>query len=472
MLALALCAALLACACCALADGTDAQKPLILYFFENYCDSCHPEAEFMEEFPELTGRKLSDFELRYYNVRLASDRAAYEQALEDYEVPEDQQFLPMAIVDGVVYAGSTRINSALPADFTENQSTDSVIYYLYSPSCEGCAQVEDTLNSLPASLTVERGDYEFESEVRLIKVNIYEELDVAQALFDRYAVPEDKQTTPIVFLRDTYYNGADRINMMLEFALEHAQAVGTPLIEDAAPADASGLTWLGTITAGFVAGFNPCALSMLLFFLTLLLPMGKRAGLCASAFLISKFVTYMLIGTVLLTAFSAWNPTWLPLAAKLLLTAIGGALVVLNVMDALAARREKYGDIKNQLPRGVRHFLHERIKRALEHPGRKLLPSIAALGIIVAASEFLCSGQLYLATLTAGLELGLEYGRHLMLLAAFCLAFLAPSIALTVLVIKGRDLFGLSDGVLRHMSAIKLATALVMVAIIAVAWLV
>lgn len=465
-----ICAALLTGAC-ARADDVE-QRPMILYFFENYCDSCRPEEDFINSFSDLTGRSISQYQFRYYNVRRAADREVYEQALEDYAVPEDQQYLPMAIVDGVVYAGTSRIQSAMPADFIENESTDSVIYYLYSPSCEGCAQVEATLDALPEALTVARGDYEFESSVKLIRVNIYEQLDVAQALFERYSVPEDDQTTPIVFLRDTYYNGAERINRMLLFALEHAQAVGTALIDDAAPADASGLTWLGTLTAGLVAGFNPCALSMLLFFLTLLLPLGKRAGLCAGVFLASKFVMYMLIGTVLLTAFSAWNPTWLPLAAKLLLTVIGGALVALNLMDAWAAHREKYGRIKNQLPRGLRHFLHERIKRALEHPGRRLLPSIVVLGLIVAASEFLCSGQLYLATLTAGLELGLEYGRHLALLAVFCLAFLTPSIVLTVLVVKGRDLFGLSDGVLRHMTAIKLATALVMVGIIIVAWII
>ena len=87
-------------------------------------------------------------------------------------------------------------------------------------------------------------------------------------------------------------------------------------------------------------------------------------------YLISKFCMYLLIGTVLLTAFSAWNPTWLPMVAKILLTAIGGVLVVLNLMDARAAHREKYGEIKNQLPRGMRKVLHGRIKRRLKTPVR------------------------------------------------------------------------------------------------------
>ncbi len=454
-------------------EAAAAQKPLLLYFYENYCDACKPEEEFAESFSGLTGRSISEYRCRYYNVRRESDRAAYEQALIDYNVPEDEQYLPMAIVDGVVYAGNSRITSAMPAAFTQNESTDSVIYYLYSPSCESCVQAKEVLDALPKSTTVTRGTYEFESNIQIICINIYEQPGAAKALFERYDVPEDKQTTPIIFLRDKYLSGADSISRILSFYIGNAEAVGTALLDTGADSGTGtdALTWAGTFTAGLVAGFNPCALSMLLFFLTLLLPLGDRAGRYAAIYLGSKFVMYMLIGTVLLTAFSAWNPTWLPLTAKILLTAIGTVLVVMNLMDARAAHREKYGEIKNQLPRGIRHFLHERIRRALEHPGHGLIPSIIILGLIVASSEFLCSGQLYLATLTAGLELGVEYMRQLLMLVLFCIAFLLPSIVLTVLVIRGRDMFGLSDAVLRRMPLIKLATAIVMAAIIVIAWI-
>ena len=58
-LAILLCAALLLCAGSALARDEQAQKPLLLYFFENYCDSCRPEEEFINSFSELTGHKIS-----------------------------------------------------------------------------------------------------------------------------------------------------------------------------------------------------------------------------------------------------------------------------------------------------------------------------------------------------------------------------------------------------------------------------
>lgn len=458
-----------------LAGGAPAQaedKPEVLYFYENYCGSCTPELDFEEEFALLTGQDLKDFRYRAYNVRNAANRALYEEALDQYQVPEEQRLLPLVLAAGKVYSGATQIAQALPADFLENRSTDSVLYYLYTPSCQSCAQAKQTLDALPETLRVTRGSYSFDSRVVVVPVNIYEQLGVAQALFERHGVPERDQIAPSVFLRDSYLSGAERIEKLLAVQLERGAAVGTPLLDEgAAGASVSALSWAGAATAGLVAGFNPCALSMLLFFLALLMPAGRRVWRYAVLYLAVKFGAYLAIGTVLLSLLSAWNPTWLPLAAKLLLTVLGGALVALNLWDAFSAHHQRYGQIKNQLPQGVRRFLHERMRGALEQPGRRLGLTVALVGFIVALSEFLCSGQLYLATLTAGLESGVAYGRMLGMLLVFCLMFLAPSAVLAALVIKGRELVDLSEWMRARMPAVKLATALVMLAAIAVAWL-
>ncbi len=446
-----------------------AEKPPLIYFYENYCEMCHPENEFMEEFGGLTSMRLSDYAYTYYNVKNRSAREYYDQVMDEYGVPQDERYLPTVVVDGKVYAGTSKIRQDMPGTFTENGGTDSLIYYLYSPACESCAKAEELLDALPETVEVTLGEYSFESRVVVERINLYERTGAAQALFDRYGVPDSRRITPAIFLRETYYSGAESISRMLDYALGRGEAVGTPLMEKGGAAALSGLTLAGSAMAGLVAGFNPCALSMLLFFLSILLSGSRSPGRYAVAYLVSKFVTYILIGTVFMTALSAWNPTWLPLVAKIMLTVIGGVLCVLNLMDAIAARREKYGEIRNQLPRGVRGFLHGRIKRGLE--GRVLLPSVVLLGVIVAASEFMCSGQIYLATLTAGLEAGLAYGQNLLMLAVFCLLFILPSAVLAAVILRGRSVRRMSDGLMRGMPAIKLATSVVMLAIIIAAWL-
>ena len=90
---------------------------------------------------------------------------------------------------------------------------------------------------------------------------------------------------------------------------------------------------------------------MLLFFLTVLLSMGRRVGALAAVYLASKLATYLLIGTLLYSAFRLWNPWWLPQALKLVLTALGLGLMALNIMDALAVRRHDHGRIKTSCPR-------------------------------------------------------------------------------------------------------------------------
>ena len=453
------------------AAGEDAgERPKLIYFFENYCDACHPEVDFIDTFYALTGRHVDEYAYYYYNVRSEKNRELFNQTAEAYGIAQADRFLPMAVVDGKVYSGNSKLQTALPMDFLENATTDSLVYYLYSPACESCAAAEAHLDALPGTVSVKRGQVEFESAVVIQRVNIYGDPSTAQALFERYRVPEEKRTTPIVFLREDYIGGEEAIGRQLLFKLNAGLAVGTPLIAPADGKDASALTAAGTALAGLVAGFNPCALSMLLLFLSILLSGGRRVALYAALYLAAKLAAYVVIGTVFLSVLSAWNPTWLPLAAKLLLSVVGGALIVLNLLDAREAWRERYGKIKNQLPRGLRRFLNGRIRAALQGHGAALALSVALLGIVVAASEFLCSGQIYLATLTAGLSGGAGYARQFMLLVLFCLAFLLPSVIVTVVVVRSRSMFATSDALLRHMPLIKLATAAAMLLIILAAW--
>lgn len=447
----------------------EASKPEVTYFFENYCDSCHPELDFHEEFRQLTGQDLSGYSYIYYNTAQRHARAVFEQTMERLQVPAAQRLLPFVVLGDRWYAGTTAIRSALPRDFAAGDERTSLIYYLYVTACEGCARAREALDALPPEIEVTRGDYTFLSPVQVVPVDIGGDLGLAQALFDRYQVPEEKRMAPMVLLRDTYLSGADSISRSLAFRLERGEAVGTPVVA-AQAADVSALSLLGAIGAGLVGGLNPCALGMLLFFLTVLLSMGRRVGALAAVYLASKLATYLLIGTLLYSAFRLWNPQWLPQALKLVLTALGLGLMALNIMDALAVRRHDHGRIKNQLPQGARQYLHGRM-RTLLHGGRALWPSVILVSILVASVEFLCAGQVYLATLLTGIEQGSRgVGMYLMLLA-YCLAFLLPSAVLAFVAARGQALPRIAAWVNDRMQLTKWLTAALFAVVIIILWL-
>lgn len=358
----------------------------------------------------------------------------------------------------------------------EDAKARHILRYVYIPACESCAKVKKLLTQLPERLPLQDGGEE-EAPLEIESIDLTESLNLVEGLFDAYAVPEADRIVPIVFLSGSYIAGGDAILAELPAALAAGEALTNMEKGDAPSAAAAGsngaaaFTWAGVLGAGLVAGLNPCALSMLLFLASILLSMNAKIGQTLAVFLVSKFVSYILLGTLLLNLFRAWNPSWLGFATRMLLTVVAAVLIALNLSDFVQSYRERYGKIRNQLPARTRRFLHKRIEHALRVNPKYAALSVFALGILVAFSEFLCAGQVYLATLLAGLQSGVEMPRMLMLLVGFCFAFLLPSVAVGIALARGQTMFAVSERLRANMPLIKLITALAMALIVIAAWL-
>ncbi|MEE1199175.1 MAG: hypothetical protein U0L09_00830, partial [Christensenellales bacterium] len=298
------------------------------------------------------------------------------------------------------------------------------------------------------------------------RIDISREPGIAEALFEAYQVPDDRRVAPSVFLPDRCLSGADEIEKHLADMVRLGWAAGSVSLpsENRTSAAVSLTTTLG---AGLAAGLNTCALSMLLLFLSVVMESRKNAGALALTFLASKFACYVLIGVALTELLQRFNPAWLQPLARGLLTIVGGALIALNVWDALQALRSDYGKIRNQLPAGLRGRLHRMIRTLSRR--RFLLPAAMALGVIVALGEFLCAGQLFLMQLLSGVNSG--SGLQLLPLLLYCSAFILPSAALCALILGGRSQVRVSAFLAEHMAAARLLTAAAMLALILTAWL-
>ena len=460
--------ALLCLACTAGASAED--RHTVLYFYENYCESCSPEEDFAETFRDLTGLSLEDCDFSAYNVVRESGRAQLETVLDALGL--ETASLPLTVVDGTAYQGAGELEAQLPPRAMEwGGSTDSAIVYLYIPACESCARAEAALEGLPETVTVQRGGYAFESAVTVERIDLSADPALAEALFDRYEVPDDRRVTPAVFFADRYLSGADAIETSLAEMVRLGWAIGGVQLAyaDHEPVSSApvALTVAETVGAGLVGGLNPCALSMLLLFLSIVMESRGRAGGYIACFLLSKFACYLLIGFALLGLLQQFNPGWLQPLARILLTVIGGILALVNLWDAWQARRENFGKIRNQLPSGMRRGLHRAIRALTAR--QVLAPAVIALGFIVALGEFLCAGQLYLMRLLAALQSGERASAANLI--AYCTAFLAPSALLSALILRGKSQMEISGFLAGHMAAVKLLTALAMLILILAAWL-
>lgn len=208
----------------------------VLYFFENYCESCNPEEDFKAYFRSLTGVSLDACDYRAYNTAKSSGQKALSEAAQKYGL--EKTSVPMVIVDGIAYYGAGEMDEALVVDaLSWGETTDSVIVLLTVPMCESCLRAAKTLKQLPETVILKRGNHEIESVVIPQIIDITEQPALAAALFDAYSVPEEKRIAPSVFYADTCLNGADEIEKRLiaEVALGWAQGGVKLLTEETLP---------------------------------------------------------------------------------------------------------------------------------------------------------------------------------------------------------------------------------------------
>ncbi len=449
---------------------SEAEQPHeALYFYLEYCETCQPEEELRELLTGYTGLPASDFRLTGYNMTLKASREALEAVCREKGVDADKVLLPLVILDGVWYEGSQAMNYDLPRYAVETAaSTETVIYELVMPACEACLEAEKLLDGLPGEAEVRLGRYSFTSPIRIIRVDISREPKLALALFDAWAVPEQDRVAPIAMAGGSYYQGVEAIEWLTRYHIKNGDSLHTNIVtlaDEDAPEPVS--VWMAAL-AGLVAGFNPCALSMLLLFLGLLLNLRRSVALYGAVFLGGKFVCYLLIGTLLLNLLQEIDTAWIAPLTRVLMTLLAVPLIILNIRDAWMARREQYGQIRNQLPAGLRKRLNGTIERLARARGGWLLPAIALLGALVAAGEFLCAGQIYLAAILS--MVGNRTLDGMIDLAVYCLCFMLPSIFVTVLAALGTKKFVIADGLRRHMPAVKVVNALFFLAALAWVW--
>ena len=197
----------------------------------------------------------------------------------------------------------------------------------------------------------------------------------------------------------------------------------------------SGFTLSAVVLAGLVDGINPCAISTLVLFMSMLLVGGfrsRRVLIMGGAFVIASFSVYTAIGLGLLRCLHLLDA--FPLVAAVFRKGLGGVLLLLALFsfrDAIRYRRTRDPhQVTVKLPEGIRKWIHAVVRKG----GRSHHLVVAGLivGSVVTALETVCTGQVYVPAmaLVARESVG---GRAWGLLLLYNLMFVAPLIAAIVL---------------------------------------
>lgn len=357
------------------------------------------------------------------------------------------------------------IGQNIQATNVNGDDVDRHIVYLDLIGCEVCDAIKDygVLEGL---------------EEQGISITVYDVMqDPLKA--DEYAHAYNisgGRAAPIIMAGDTYFRGDEDIIKAFDNGdiFYHSQ-YDLRDTSDYEPRDFSFLGGLAfIILTGLLDGINPCAIAMLLMFITMIgFTKSTKIMLTVSfSYIIAVFIAYFSIGLGFLTFLSISRGFFDNLSIFLysFFTVLTMFLAGLTFYDYLATKNQKYENVKNQLPRFIRRF-NERLMVKMtsileEKQGNKkffwfvIIP--AFIGILVGITEAACTGQIYVAVL-ASLEANMQPGIDIIkvfYLFVFNLMFILPLIIIAIVAIKSKNTMAIANFMREHLSKIKFATAL------------
>ncbi|HEY8364388.1 MAG TPA: cytochrome c biogenesis protein CcdA [Haloplasmataceae bacterium] len=221
------------------------------------------------------------------------------------------------------------------------------------------------------------------------------------------------------------------------------------------------------LLGGLIDGVNPCAMAMLILFVGIVLGSNtKKSTLIniAISYISGLFITYFLLGVVLIRFLSVIRPYTTSLSTILNIFIIIFSLFffIFNLHDFLVTRKKEYQKVKNQLPKGIQKLNKKLIKLFTEKMKNKNLIIVYfisfTLAVIIAFTEFLCTGQIYLPILLMISETSGVMGIIKLLL--YNIMFVVPLIILAFVTIKARSAMETSNVIREKMHIIKLLSSI------------
>ena len=338
------------------------------------------------------------------------------------------------------------------------------VAYFYQRGCRDCRRVSGYLEQL-------------QKDFRNLEVRKYNVLPTDGAMFNevlcqRAEIPgNQRQVVPAVFTSSKGLVG-ERISLenLLGLILSsenqpapweiEAIADGAQLLaatERIKERHASkGAVWV--VGMGLVDGINPCAFTVIIFFLSYLAYVGrkKRELLVTGAmFTVGVFLTYLLIGFGLLEAVQALKFMPTLSACVYWATALFALVVgVLSFRDGILCLKGRIRDVSLQLPSKIKTMIHGVIRRQTRM--RTIVVASLATGFLVSLLELACTGQVYLPAIVF-ISKGNVQGTLLLLL--YNVAFIAPLCVIFTLAYFGLSSEALTRFFQKHVATIKFMLA-------------
>jgi len=371
----------------------------------------------------------------------------------------------------------------------ESPAAKTKLIFFYSKSCHECIKVKDEF--FPKIYErfkdkIEEIDYRDIADIENYKFLL--------GLEKQYGVSRDLRV-PLIFFKGNFLSGRDAIVQRLEGLLDNS--LGKPGIreEKVSPFDGSttltinpeqsrrvdllghffSFSLMAVTSAGLIDGINPCAFTVIVFFISFLALQGykkKELAVIGLFFILAVFLTYLLIGLGFFGFFYSLKGFWL--FRRIFNFAIGILSIILGILAVYDfLRYKKTGKTEGlvlQLPQVIKNRIHSVIgmhyRKSQDSRLQKKNTLVFRLsltafitGFFVSILEAVCTGQVYLPTITFVLkttQIKLEALGYLLL---YNLMFIIPLLVIFLFALLGVTSEQFSQFLKRHFLTTKVLMA-------------
>ncbi|MDY0057553.1 MAG: glutaredoxin family protein [Methyloversatilis sp.] len=345
---------------------------------------------------------------------------------------------------------------ALSATAVRSDAGDDTLHVYVQRGCPHCAQAKRFLDGVQA-------------ERPALRI-VYHDVIADQVARDDLIALSQKAgiwppAVPTFVLGERVTSGFDDAAALVAFIADTGRApppasITLPLVGEL---DAARLGLpLFTLALGLLDGFNPCAMWVLLFLLSLLVRLRdrRRMALIAGTFVLVSGAVYFAFMAAWLNLFLAVGLTPMVRGALAVLALFIGAV---NVKDFFAFGR----GLSLSIPESAKPGLYARMRRVVQAPSLALsLLSVAALALLVNLVELLCTAGLPALYTSVLAQHALDAAAHYGYLALYIAGYIADDalmVGTAVLALGSGKLTERGGRVLKLVSgAVMLALGLVM----------
>ncbi len=364
--------------------------------------------------------------------------------------------------------------SSLPAQESSRGNLLPQIIFFYLPSCHPCQKVKNEI------MPVIEKEFSGIIAIRYLDTNDINNYKLMLTLKKHYNC--QKEGVPAIFVGGNILVGYDQIKAEFRENIISTLKKGMPDKFDKLPGidlikHFLSFGALAILIAGLVDGINPCAFTVIVFFISFLTLQGYKRreliviGLC---FILAVFVTYVLIGLGIFRSLYTLSKFYL--VTRIVYYVIAAFSFILGVFALydllLFVRKGKTEGMILQLPQTIKNRIHSIIgmhyrknkgtaaEGVQKRPLFRLISSALITGFLVSLLEAVCTGQLYLPTITFVLKESTLRMRALGYLLLYNVMFIIPLFLVFFSALLGTTSEGFARFMQKHMGLVKLFMAL------------